>query len=178
MSLSNHSLEEVDRRLGGRRLIEEFDHQGPIDVESQHVVPVNLAIGAKPGDAPEDGQSFHGRVGRVTRHSAADQPWTVTLDGYAASHRAVREMKSDGELPADTRLRSSKHLNNLIEQDHRGVKLRIGPMLGFKRFKTAAITIAGIERPLRIRRRQFDLSRLRLRDQRAPAVWDAVLAAQ
>ncbi|MGH7041505.1 MAG: DDE-type integrase/transposase/recombinase [Acetobacteraceae bacterium] len=36
--------------------------------------------------------------------------------------------------------------NNLIEQDHRGVKLRIGPMLGFKRFRTAALTIAGIER--------------------------------
>jgi transposase-like protein len=87
-------------------------------------------------------------------------------------------MKSDGELPADTRLRSSKYLNNLIEQDHRGVKLRIGPMLGFKRFKTAAITIAGIELLLRIRKGQFDLSRLRLRDQRAPAVWDAVLAAQ
>jgi hypothetical protein len=63
-------------------------------------------------------------------------PRTVTLDGYAASHRAVREMKSDGELPADPRLRSrsSKYWNNLIEQGHRGVKLRIGPMLGFKRF--------------------------------------------
>jgi len=59
-SLSNHSLKEVDRRLGGRGLIEEFDHQGQIDVESQHVVRVNLAIGAKPGDAPEDGHSFHG----------------------------------------------------------------------------------------------------------------------
>jgi hypothetical protein len=57
------------------------------------------------------------------------------------------------------------------------VKLRIGPMLGFKRFKTAAITIAGIELLLRIRKGQFDLSRLRLRDQRAPAVWDAVVAA-
>jgi transposase-like protein len=100
------------------------------------------------------------------------------LDGYAASHRAVREMKADGELPAGTRLRSSKYLNNLIEQDHRGVKLRIGPMLGFKRFKTAAITIAGIELLLRIRKRQFNLGRLCLRGRRAPAVWDAVLAAQ
>jgi hypothetical protein len=34
------------------------------------------------------------------------------------------------------------------------VKLRIGPMLGFKRFKTAAITIAGIELLLRIRKGQ------------------------
>jgi transposase-like protein len=58
-------------------------------------------------------------------------PRTVTLDGYAASHRAVRKMKTDGELPVDTRLRSSKDLNNLIEQDHRAVKQRVGPMLGF-----------------------------------------------
>jgi transposase-like protein len=69
-------------------------------------------------------------------------------------------------------------LNNLIEQDHRGVKQRIGPMLGFKWFRTAAITTAGIELLLRIRKGQFNLGRLRLRDRRAPAVWGAVLAAQ
>jgi transposase-like protein len=72
------------------------------------------------------------------------------LDGYAASHRAVREMKIDGQLRPDTKVRSSKYLNNLIEQDHRGVKLRIGPMLGFKWFTTAAIVIAGIEMLRRI----------------------------
>ena len=105
-------------------------------------------------------------------------PRTVTLDDYAASHRAVREMKADGELTADTKLRSSKYLNNLIEQDHRGVKLRIGPMLGFQRFRTAAIAIAGIELMPRIRKGQFNLSGLHLRDRRAPAVWDAVLASQ
>jgi transposase-like protein len=36
-------------------------------------------------------------------------------------------------------------LNNLIEQDHRGIKSRIGPMLGFKHFDNAATTIAGVE---------------------------------
>lgn len=99
------------------------------------------------------------------------------MDGYAASHRAVREMKSDGDLPTDTRLRSSKYLNNLIEQDHRGVKLRIAPMLGFKRFRTAAMTIAGIELLRRIGKGQFNLGQLRLRSRRTPAVWEAVLAA-
>jgi transposase-like protein len=59
-------------------------------------------------------------------------PRTITLDGYAASYRAVREMKTDGQSPADTKVRSSKYLNKLIEQDHRGVKLRIGPMSGFR----------------------------------------------
>jgi transposase-like protein len=104
-------------------------------------------------------------------------PRTITLDGYAASHRAVRDMQAGGQLPADTKLRSSKYLNNLIEQDHRGVKLRIGPMLGFKRFDTAAITIAGIELLRRIHKGQFNLRRLRLKGRSAPAIWDAVLAA-
>jgi transposase-like protein len=52
------------------------------------------------------------------------------LDCYAASHRAVPELKADGSLPHDTKLRSSKYLNNLIEQDHRSVKQRIAVMLG------------------------------------------------
>jgi transposase-like protein len=59
-------------------------------------------------------------------------PQTITLDGYAASHRAVRELKADGSLPNDTKLGSSKYLNNLIEQDHRGVRQRIAVMLGFR----------------------------------------------
>ena len=104
-------------------------------------------------------------------------PRTVTFDGYAASHRAVREMKAEGQMPTDTKLRSSKYLNNLIEQDHRGVKARIGPMLGLKRFRTAAVTIAGIELLRRIRKRQFNLRRLRLNGRGAPAIWNAVLAA-
>jgi hypothetical protein len=36
---------------------------------------------------------------------------------------------------------------NLIEQDHRGVKLRIGPMLGFKRFRTAGGAKGACPRP-------------------------------
>src|SRR5262249_9760853 len=65
------------------------------------------------------------------------KPTKITLDAYAASHRAVREMKEDGELPQRVKVRSSQYLNNLIEQDHRRVKHRIVPMLGFKRFENA-----------------------------------------
>jgi transposase-like protein len=109
--------------------------------------------------------------------SQGSTPRTITLDGNAASHRAVRDMKTDGQLPADTTVRSSKYLNNLIEQDHRGVKLRIGSMLGFKGFTTAAVTIAGIELLRRIYKGQFNLRGLRLKDRSTPAVWNAVLAA-
>lgn len=60
-------------------------------------------------------------------------PKTITLDGYAASHRAVRELQQQGRLDALVKLRSSKYLNNLIEQDHRNVKSRLGPMPPYKK---------------------------------------------
>ncbi|MGF6935643.1 transposase-like protein [Paraburkholderia sp. UCT70] len=104
-------------------------------------------------------------------------PKTITLDGYAASHRAVREMKADGLLPEDTNVRSSKYLNNLVEQDHRNIKSRTKVMLGFKRFRNAAITLSGIELVHRIRKGQFSLAKLGLKDTAAPAVWEAVLSA-
>jgi len=103
-------------------------------------------------------------------------PETITLDGYAASHRAVREMIADGLLPEGTHVRSSKYLNNVIEQDHRNIKSRTKVMLGFKRFKSAATTISGIELMHRIRKGQFDFWALRLKDTAAPAVWNAVLS--
>jgi transposase-like protein len=102
-------------------------------------------------------------------------PETITLDGYAASHRAVREMKADGLLPGDTKVRTSKYLNNLIEQDHRNIKSRTNVMLGFKRFRSAAITISGVELMHRIRKGQFDLCALGLKDIAALYVWDAVM---
>ncbi|HEY2402384.1 MAG TPA: IS6 family transposase [Steroidobacteraceae bacterium] len=102
-------------------------------------------------------------------------PLTITLDGYAASHRAVREMKAEGLLPAGTEVRSSKYLNNLIEQDHRNIKSRTKVMLGFKRFRSAATTISGIELMHRIRKGQFNLAKLGLKDATTPDVWNAVL---
>jgi transposase-like protein len=114
---------------------------------------------------------------RKAFRSQGSAPRTITLDGYAASHRAVREMEADGQIPDGTKVRSSKYLNNLIEQDHRGIKSRLAPMLGFKGFRTAEITIAGVELLRRIHKGQFNLRPLRLKDRTMPAVWMAVLAA-
>jgi transposase-like protein len=85
-------------------------------------------------------QRFFARAMR--QHGA---PRVITLDGYAASHRAVAKLKAAGRLPRRLRVRSCKYLNNVIEQDHRRIKQRLRPMLGFKRFETAAVTIRGIE---------------------------------
>ena len=56
-------------------------------------------------------------------------PRVITLDAYAVSHRAITELKTDGKMPKRVCVRSSKYLNNGIEQDHRRVKQRIRPML-------------------------------------------------
>jgi transposase-like protein len=104
-------------------------------------------------------------------------PVSITLDGYAASHRAVREIPREDDAWKHTKLRSSKYLNNLIEQDHRGIKSWTGPMLGLKDFDCAATTIAGIELLRRIRKGQFDLGCLHIKSQNTPAIWNAVLAA-
>ena len=85
-------------------------------------------------------------------------------------------MQEQGDVPKETTLRSSKYLNHMIEQDHRNVKLRIGHMLGFKRYMCAVTTIAGIELTQRIRQSQFLLDQLQVQGQAAPAVWTAVLA--
>lgn len=88
-------------------------------------------------------------------------PRAITLEGYQASRRVAREFLSTHRRDKRTKLRSSKYLNNLIEQDHRSIKLRLGPMLGFKRFRHASIMIAGIELMHRIRKGQLALGKLR-----------------
>jgi len=95
---------------------------------------------------------------RATRQHGV--PRVITLDGYAASHRAVAKLKEVGTLPRRVRVRSCKYLNNVVEQDHRRIKQRIRPMLGFKRFETAAVTIRGIELAEKIKKQQFNLKPL------------------
>ena len=82
-----------------------------------------------------------------------------------------------GSLAADTKLRSSKYLNNLIEQDHRNVKQRLAVMLGLKRFRNAAVTIAGIELIQRVRKGQFGSARRGPQGRVASAVCNEVLSA-
>jgi transposase-like protein len=57
------------------------------------------------------------------------------------------------------------------------VKQRTEPMLGFKRFDTATITISGIELAEKIKKAQFKTGKLAGRSATASAVWVAVLAA-
>jgi transposase-like protein len=104
-------------------------------------------------------------------------PRMITLDGCAASHRAVDKLKTSGTLPRRVQVRSCKYLNNVIEQDHRRIKQRVMPMLGFKGFETAAVTIRGIELAEKIKKHQFNLRPLTGKPATAPEMWARVLAA-
>ncbi len=59
-------------------------------------------------------------------------PDRVTTDGHESYPRAIRTT-----LGAGVRHRDSQYLNNRLEQDHRGIKGRYGPMRGFKSPRSA-----------------------------------------
>jgi transposase-like protein len=86
-------------------------------------------------------------------------------------------LKEGGVLPSEMKVWTSKYLNNIVEQDHRRVKQRIYPMLGFKRFGNAVVTISGIELAQKIRKGQFNIANLRTGMRvMVPQIWDAVIA--
>lgn len=47
------------------------------------------------------------------------------------------------------------NLNNIVEQDHRGVKRITRPMMGFKSFEAAQSTLTGIEQMQMLRKGQL-----------------------
>lgn len=72
-------------------------------------------------------------------------PDKVNIDKSGSNACALNGFNKD--LPEDQQIeiRQNKYLNNIIEQDHRFIKKRTRPMLGFKSFRSAKITISGIE---------------------------------
>jgi transposase-like protein len=63
---------------------------------------------------------------------AGAAPERVTTDGHDSYPRAIREELGEAVLH-----RTNRYLNNWIEQDHRGIKQRYGPMRGFGSFESA-----------------------------------------
>jgi IS6 family transposase len=68
--------------------------------------------------------------------------------------RKVNATEPEGTLSRDTRYRTSKYLNNIIEADHGALKQVIRPTRGFQTMKTATATIKGFEIMRMIRRGQ------------------------
>jgi len=81
-------------------------------------------------------------------------PSSITTDKLRSYPEAIERLKKDGHLPKDTRHRTSKYLNNIIEADHGALKQVIRPTRGFQTMKTATATIKGFEIMRMIRRGQ------------------------
>jgi hypothetical protein len=102
-------------------------------------------------------------------------PKTITLDGYAASRRA--RARDEGR-----RLTSCRHRSQILEVSEYLDRARPSKHQvayeghGFMRFRSAATTISGIELMHRIRKGQFNLATLDLKDTATPSVWNAVLS--
>ncbi len=72
-------------------------------------------------------------------------PRVITVDNNAAYPQAMRRIRRRKAFPTGCMLHQSKYLNNIVEQDHRFIKRRINPGMGFGSFQTAARTITGYE---------------------------------
>ena len=70
-------------------------------------------------------------------------PASITIDKSGANTAAACGLIADSGAAIE--LRQSKYLNNIVEQDHRAIKRRTRPMMGFKSFWSARRIIAGIE---------------------------------
>lgn len=73
-------------------------------------------------------------------------PEKVTVDKSGSNKAAFLDYcNKDLSKEEKIQIRQTKYLNNIIEQDHRFIKKRTRPVLGFKCFYSAQTTIGGIE---------------------------------
>ncbi|WP_227269837.1 IS6 family transposase [Roseobacter weihaiensis] len=86
----------------------------------------------------------------VPRTCAIDKSGATTA-GLKAMNKALQDVGSMRRI----RVYRSKYLNNIVEQDHRGVKRRTRPMMGFKSLRTATAPLDGIETAHMIRKDQL-----------------------
>ncbi len=92
---------------------------------------------------------FLGKALTTMRHWP---PSSITTDQLGSYPKAVLRLQREGRLSADTKHRTCKYLNNIIEADHGALKRVIRPTRGFQTMRTAAATIKGFEVMRMIRR--------------------------
>jgi putative transposase len=76
----------------------------------------------------------------VRQHGLPDK---VTIDKSGANTAAIKALKE--ETGQEIEIRQIKYLNNLVKQDQRSIKRIVQPMMGFKSFPSARVTLQGIE---------------------------------
>jgi transposase-like protein len=89
------------------------------------------------------------------------RPERIVIDGSQTNREAILSCDTADRLwdrsrrqLKPIRIRQSAYLNNRIEQDHRAVKRRVRPMLGFKSVASARAILGGIEMVHMMRKQQ------------------------
>ncbi len=94
----------------------------------------------------------------IKRHG---RPERIVIDGSQTNREAILSCDAESRLQDRSgcklppiRIRQSAYLNNRIEQDHRTIKRRVRPMMGFKSMGSARAILGGIEMVHMIRKGQ------------------------
>jgi transposase-like protein len=96
------------------------------------------------------------------------RPERIVIDGSQTNKEAILSCDPASRLEDRSRrrlkpirIRQSRYLNNRIEQDHRAIKRRVRPMLGFQSAATARVILGGIEMVHMMRKGQAKYARNR-----------------
>ena len=93
---------------------------------------------------------------KVLGRSNITPPRVINVDKNAAYIGAVKDLKEEKLLADKCKRRPTKYMNNIVEQDHRFIKRRVNPGLGFGSYPTAWRTIQGYETMNMIRKGQIE----------------------
>jgi putative transposase len=94
------------------------------------------------------------------------RPERIVIDGSQTNREAILSCDTADRLRdcsrrkvKPIRIRQSRYLNNRIEQDHRAIKRRVRPMLGFQSAASARVILGGIEMVHMMRKHQANYTR-------------------
>ena len=90
------------------------------------------------------------------------EPEKINIDKSGANTAGINAVNE--ESGSTIEIRQCKYLNNIVEQDHRRIKRMVDPMMGFKSFKSAKITLGGIEAMAMLTKNQSDIMPLFVRN--------------
>ena len=80
---------------------------------------------------------------KALRATHTATPRVITVNKHAAYPPAFATLQQERHLPTSCMLRQCTYVNNMVEQDHRFLKRRSNPGLGFGSFRTARRTLRG-----------------------------------
>jgi transposase-like protein len=82
---------------------------------------------------------------KALKASDHPRPRVITVDGNPSYTKVIAELKQERKLGRRCHCRTCPYLNNVVEQDHRGIKRRVNASQGFRSFEGAWRTIQGYE---------------------------------